>query len=375
MRDLLFMPCNKPPFLFDTLKSFFANPPKSVFSYPLERGFKAFKHSAFVLIVLFILGILGAREVAYTLSSAFGIAAGLITILVFVFMIEIYRRSGFQCTLWAWMVLFMVVIQGTSLLGKTANTAAGKALGLDALPAASETVDPRKNCLRLATCQISPVFSHHEMAQEKISACETCLKQGKLFESTSKNENGVMVFDKYVCSDRPVPMRKCATSSSSACPKTHDALKIMGESTSTAYVDSVCEASGGKLCYVAQDGSGQYNGYAGRVPFESSSSGLGYPSTTLCTKYNPGKTCVELPNCTVSDSNTPVTNCYCDQYKFRRAANPCEFVETKCDMNSPLYSEAKLQLQQQKVDVSDIVNSDDLRNLVTGIDKALGFSN
>ena len=368
------MPCNQPPNIFSSLKSFFANPPKTIFFYPMERGFASFKHSAFMVIVISVLGFLASRTVAYTLSQTFGIHAGGLQILVFIFLTDIYRRSGFQCTLWTWMVLFMIVIQGTGLLGKTANTAAGKALGLDDLPAAKVTVDPRKNCLRLATCQISPVFSHHEMTQEKISACETCLQQGKLFESTAKNENGIMVFDKYVCSDRPVPMRKCATGAPSACPMTHDALKIMGESTSTDNVDAVCKASGGKLCYVAQDGAGQYTGYAGSVTFDSVSSGLGYPSYALCTKHNPGKTCVQFPSCLISDSDTPVTNCYCDQYKLRRAANPCEFLEEKCDINSPLYSEAKLQLQLQKVDVSDIVDADDLRNLATGIDKALGFN-
>lgn len=366
------MPCDTPPELFSSIRASLSTFPSSFFAYPMERGFRSFKHSAAALIFIIIAIVAASREVARALSITFGIAPGILTAAVAIYLIEIYRRAGFQCTVWAWMTMFIVVIQGSSLLGRTADTTMGKALGLDELPAAAEPVDPRLNCMRLAACQASPVFSHHEMAKEKINACEKCVTQGKLFESVWKDEDGVQVFGGYKCSDRDAPVRQCPPEERSSCEATRDALELMGESTEPSAVSAMCKKSSGKLCHVARHKDG-YRGYAGPVSFDETSVGLGYPNEELCQKHNPRSTCVQLPGCIASDVPGRGTNCFCDQYKTRRANNPCTFLESKCDMGSPLYAEAKLQIAQQSLDVSDIIDGGDVRNLVKGIDKALGF--
>lgn len=359
MRHLLFMPCDTPPPLWDTLRSAMENP----FVYHMETGFRGFKHSAFVLIVVALACMIAARMFAYSASVVLNGFHGLTTVIIFIVLMEVYRRAGIQCTLWLTITIVMLLARALPLLNAFASSKIGNAAGLGDLHVV-ETVDPAKNCMRLAACRASPTYIHHKMAQEKIDACERCAAIGKLFKSKWRTEAGGDVHDGYECSDTTVPVHQCDR----ACEHTRDALELIG---SSANVTETCEASNGELCFVARDANGATFGYAGEVPFDSSSSGLGYPTRSMCEQAHPSKTCTKLPACVASDNVG--NNCYCEQYKHRRSTDPCEFLLSKCDTKSPLYVDAKTQLAQKKLDVSDIMSAQDAKDIVAALDNVLGY--
>ena len=372
MRELLFMPCDPPPPLLSTLRSVVDKFPSSLFLYPEERGLDAFKHSFLSLIAIGVLGVFAAREVGIVLSKTFGVTPGLLTLVVFIFLLEIYRRSGLQCTLWAWMVLYLIVLEGSQFLNKAAETEVGKNLGIDELPVAQRKQGGREDCMRLAACEISPVAKNAQKVQDKYEACSRCLEQGKLFDTKWKSVNGAPTFDGYGCTQRAPPFEPCKNRST--CPATRDVLEHLGEPLTDANVDAVCTEASGKLCVFARDGTTLVGPFGEVDP--SKTTGLGYPTLEMCNAHRPNQNCaMETAGCDATDTVVDGKNCFCEQYKFRRSKNPCAFLETQCDKSSSLYAEAKVQVTQNaKLDVSDVVDAADLRNLVVGLDKALGFA-
>ena len=362
LHTLLFMPCDPPPPLAQVIASALRNP---LWNPALGHGFVAFQHSFVMLLLIGYVIWRGSYLVGYTISEAFGVSPAWSAIACFVLLVEIYRRASFQCTLWAWMVMYTIILEVIPLLTWASKTKAGKVVGLHKLPLAKRN-DPKRNCLRLAACRRSIVFKHHEDAQARASMCERCLAQNRDFTSVFKNGN----FSGYACKTTKPPSVRCP--GDAICPKTRDALTVMGERSANAA--AVCRESGGKLCFVAKAGK-TYYGYAGTVAFDATSSGLGYPTKALCQKHR-GKNadCVVLPGCKPTDS-VASRNCYCNQFAdVPRAADPCTFLQTKCDMKSPLYKLAQLQLAKRNIKPTDIVNTSDINKLSSSLDKALGYS-
>ena len=371
MRELLFMPCDPPPDLLATLTSVVQGFPGSLFLFPGERGFEALKHSFVALLLLAAIGILAAREVGTVLSNTFDVAAGLLTLVVFIFLLEIYRRSGFQCTLWAWMVLYLIVLEGSAFLNKAADTEVGKQFGLDELAVSKRKDGGRNDCMRLAACEISPVANNARKVQDKYEACQRCLESGKLFDTKWRSVNGAPTFDGYRCTQQAPPFEPCKGRAD--CPATRDVLEHLGEPVTPANVEAVCGEAEGKLCVFATAG-GKLLGPFGEVD-RANTTGLGYPTIDMCNTHRPNQGCALVAEaCQRVDTITAAKNCFCEQYKFRRSKNPCAFLETQCDKSSSLYAEARLQVNQGKLDVSDVIDATDLRNIVVGLDKALGFA-
>lgn len=366
MRSLLFMPCYPPPPILPTFAAALSAPPRSLLqSLDVPSGLTALLYSPVGLLAIGALMVYMAREVAILLMPYFGgLSGGVITVLLSVMLLEMYRRTGVQCTLWAWLQIFMVVLQVTTLMPRDVplQTATGTAL---------KTSDPLYDCRRLATCRALPVYSNHKRQVAKVEKCEECLAQGAGF--TDPDGDGEYECDAAV---KP-PDVPCAAggqgSGGGACAATRDALEIMGRDDDVA---STCAASGGRLCHVAPTGDGVYVGYAGEVDLVSGSSGLGYPTASMCEEEHPGATCVEIPGCVASDkvSGASGSNCYCDQFKsVSQYDDPCDFLSSRCDTKSVAYQEAKLQLAQSKVSVDDVVSVDDLSAVVDAVDRALNL--
>ena len=375
MKQLLYMPCQKPPPFSEILSGATRRIPYSLFVHEQDVGrhmsMTGFMHSAAFLIFALFLGIAAARELAYSLSRVFGISGGVIAVVIFVFLLEIYRRTGFQCTVWAWMQLFMLVIHGTEALPGVAQSAVGDAIPiLKELPGASEEkpADPRLQCFRLAACRAAPIYDNHLEQRQKFEKCEECLSKDMGFTSKWNEDK----FVGYVCSaDVEKGYRKCmdTPSASDECPMTADVLEIIGSEES---VIDVCNASNGQLCTFAKK-NGTYFGFAGEVDFVASDAGLGYPTIEICEGQNPGAECVSLENCEASDKRIS-TNCFCNQYRtVAQYKDPCAFLMENCDENSSAYREAVIQLKQQDIEVSDIISVDDVQGLVAKLDTALGL--
>lgn len=354
MKELLFMPCGEPFDFFSMIKiksiyEIFAKP-----GLPFPNNIMASVLGSVLLIFMFYLG---SAELGRQSAYSFGVSNGITTVLVFTAMMVSLSNLGIPCTIYSFMLLYLIVFSVIMMLPAAANVP-----GLDQIPGTQRPADQISACRRLVACETSPMYKNHMWQKQKYDTCKICLEKDKGFKQNDDASG-------HVCTNSPPGVVSCSTdSSSTSCMFTRAALASIGRSDD---VQSVCTTARGKLPWF-DCSSGNCEGYIGDIGSKKPSvehSSLGYPTKDIC-ETTTGNICTECTSCTaVDDINN---NCVCDIYKNNRQyKNPCAFLNQYCDPQSIAYTEAKLTIAQANVEITDIIDTDDILEFTSFLDQNL----
>ena len=329
----------------------------------------AFVNSAVFVTFAIIMCGLGARTLAYSLSRLVGISGGIIFLILFGALGFHYIYSGFQCALWTWMQMMLIVLLFTDNLPQVAQTEIGKSVGLQELPGTAVSSDGLKQCGRLVACRESKMFRNHKIQVDKYETCVQCAETDLGFESLPPGQENRDTHKYHRCSDGKADVAKCRRTAGT-CPMTAAALQTAG--LAQMDVSTVCAQSKGTLCVFASTGT-ETLGYAGPVDVDTNIDGLGFPTFAACEAKHPTATCAKRGACAQFDE-PPKTNCFCDRYRrVGQFGDPCDFLEKSCDEKGPFFAEAQQLAERRKTSITDIVDIDDGRALVERLDEALGL--
>lgn len=307
------------------------------------------------LVTLIFLFYLGSVELGRQGAYSFGVSNGITTVIVFISMMVSLSNLGIQCSIYAFMLLYLIVYTVITMLPAAANVPV-----LDQIPGTQRPADQISACRRLVACETSPMYKNHTWQKQKYDTCESCLSQNKGFKQNDDASG-------HVCTDAPPGVVTCSIdSSSTSCMFTRAALSAIGRSDD---VQAVCTSAAGKLSWF-DCSSGNCKGYIGDIGSTTLSvehSPLGYPTKDIC-ETTTGNVCTECTSCTAVDTFN--SNCVCDIYKNNRQyKDPCAFLYQYCDRQSIAYTEAQIALAQANVQITDVVSTDDIIQFTTFLDQ------
>ena len=356
------------------------------------------------------------RELSHFLNASIGLNFGVLLILNIVFVFELFRRYGYECTIFLVTILYLVYNGLVALIPVAAASPIGDALPeLKEIPAS--TRKPGLNhCRRLAICRATPVYDNHRFQRGKHEKCLECAKQNeRIIFDESKEDCGSKKRDVdakrcYECTVNTEPDTGDCTYDSAECQNVTMILDILDPPTTeprfmnpgakddprVELIDNPdwqaprfdraaqCKEARGSLCWLGKLSEGRYRGWNYRVTSDGASPltfalddpaarGQGFPTQEVCEHVMrtmgsgpPAPECVRA-ECDVSDKEAA---CACAQYKdVAQFDDPCAFLEANCDENSVAYKEAQLKMKQANVDVSDIVSVGDAKKLLSDLDK------
>lgn len=396
-------------------------PPMEIIFGGSERGFfKSLfmnpnfsnKHEAFFYSKLFFLTFVWyvifriPREMAQMLNVGFGVNFSILLIANMVFAIEMFRRYGYECTLFLIACVYFVYIGVLALLPVVAKSEIADVIPeIKKLPVAKRK--PGLNhCRRLAVCRATPVFDNHRFQVGKHAKCMTCATQSEpkriiydesddACKSTQRDVDAEFC---YKCSSTKASISGCSFSEQD-CANVNMVLDFI-DPGDVKYTQrsKICKDSNASLCWFAPDSAGSFTGWNNPQNLQSegteirrakrwslddsTANGEGYPTKEICerenntngetwpanaTKPSNYKTCQKLTKC--QETNETIARCICKQYRdVRQYKNPCEFLEENCDERSIAYTEAVLKLQQSELSTEDIIDSGDAANFLNAID-------
>lgn len=410
MSTFLGLPCD-PPATFESVffplsetfsRKLFFNPNYS------EMG-QFWNSRFFMLFFLWYVVFRIPREYSRMISVGLGVSMGLVALINVIVVFEVFRRHGYECTVFLCLLLYLVYFFLLSMIPVAARTPAIAEVfpEIKELPVAQK--EPGLNhCRRLAICRYSPVFDNHQFQKGKYQRCIECAKQSKGFQYDGSNkecQSGVTSNDPkkcYKCIDSEVDVDDCTLTKEECAsvtlvldmidpPKTEIATsddlgrqRIRSRSTGTKYNrQEACRIGQGSLCWFreAAPGTGKYFGWQGigehgsaRPVFEDLTQpgviGKGYPTQAICeAKEGAETTCIEATGRGCKKDEEMLARCACEQYTDTpKFSNPCEFLERNCDINSIAYTEAEMKMKQAEIDVSDIVSVEDVRGFIGKLD-------
>ena len=413
MSSFFGLPCEPPPDLgsvfFPLSEAFsqklFLNPQFSEMHQFWTSGF-------FVAFFLWYVVFRVPREYSRMISAGLGAPMGLVTLFNVVFVFEVFRRHGYECTVFFCILLYLVYFFLLSLVPVAARTPAIA----DVLPEIKELPAAQKepglnHCRRLAICRHSPVFDNHLFQWGKHAKCVECAAMGsKGFRYDASDEQ----CQSSAKSNDPSKCYKCAgevgdtdecTLTEEECadvtmvldlidpPRTEVTIEEAGQGrqevvrtpVGTKYNrQEACRAGRGSLCWFKPAATPAANtlffGWKGiggdnsaRPTYANLSDPAvnlqGYPTKQICEDAETAndKECVKAAAC--KEDALMLARCACDQYMDAPSySDPCEFLKTNCDMDSIAYQEAEMKMRQAQVDVSDIVSVGDVRGFLGKLD-------
>lgn len=354
MKELLFMPCGEPLDFFSILQ---INAISEVFvksGLPFPSNVSG---TPFGLLILAIGFYVVSADMGKQAAYSFGISNGITTAIVFISMMLCLGRLGIQCTIYAFMLLYLILLSVIISMPAVADIP-----GINQLPGTQRPANQISACRRLVACETSPMYKNHQWQKEKYNTCKKCKAQNKGFK---QNDDATG----HVCTNSPVGVVSCSTdSSTTSCIFTRAALSVIG---GTHDVQSVCKSARGRLPWF-DCSSGSCKGYVGDIGSSLPAlehSPLGYPTKDIC-EMATGNTCTECSSCTAVDDVDD--NCVCDIYKDNRQyKDPCAFLHQYCDRESIAYTEAKIVVAQANVEITDIVDTEDIVEFTSFLDKNL----
>jgi hypothetical protein len=343
------------------------------------------------------------------ISVGLGVSMGVVTIINVIFVFEVFKRHGYECTMFLCLLLYLVYFFLLSMIPVAARIPAIAEVlpEIKELPVAQK--EPGLNhCRRLAICRYSPVFDNHQFQKGKYQKCVECAKKLKGFQydgSIKECQSGVKSNDPkkcYKCMESEVDIDDIAdcTLTNEECasvklvldmidpPKTEIVTsddfgrqRIRSRSTGTKYDrQEACRIGQGSLCWFRRAAPRKYFGWQGigahgssRPVFEDLTQqgvlGKGYPTKAICEAEEGVSTCFEATGRGCKKDEEMLARCACEQYTDTpKFSNPCEFLERNCDMNSLAYTEAEMKMKQADIDVSDIISVEDIRGFIGKLD-------
>ena len=422
MASIFGIPCDSPPPLGDILfstslfplsnfvKSLAQNPNPSMNKYE-----KFFYSKLFLIFYLWYVVFRIPREMSLFLNRNIALNYSIILIINVVFVFELFRRYGYECTVFLVIILYLLYSGIIYMIPVVAESPVG-----DVLPELKELpVSTRKpglnHCRRLAVCRATPVYDNYLFQKGKYEKCIECAKKNPsekiVFKSSKKGcgskNRDIDAKNCYECTVNSPPKKNKCTYSLSDCENVKMVLDILdppkhtpkfekvyspdGEDTlETKLVsnksevvfnrEEVCKEAHGSLCWFGKLVNGKYRGWnykeGGDYPMydlnDPRAKGNGFPTKGVCeyymedpTKALPEGTCVKGV-CEVSEREAL---CACSEYKNVAQFNdPCKFLEDDCDEKSLAYTEATLKIKQADVAVEDIVTVGDAERFLKDLD-------
>jgi hypothetical protein len=407
MASVFGLPC-KPPqlqnILFGTslspvsgfLKSITQNPNTSMNKY--ERFFYS---KFFLCIFLWYIVFRIPREMSHFLHKSISLNYTILLIVNVTFVFELFRRYGYECTVFLTLLLYMLygaIMHSIPLLAKSF-------VG-DAIPELKELEVSKKtpglnHCRRLVVCRATPVYDNYKFQKGKHEKCMECASKSNggeriRFNSTKKScgskNRDVDAKTCYECTENQPPKKSNCSYSKTDCANVFLALDVIDPPQSQAeYTDGIlvtkrqpvkynrvetCKKSHGSLCWFGKVGN-RYRGWI-RNPNQQyetfslndqRSKGKGFPTQEVCelemSASNQQSVCTLFP----CDTTGAEAKCACAQYKnVAQFDDPCKFLESNCDEKSMSYTEAKLRMKQADINVDDIVTIDDAKRFLNILD-------
>lgn len=410
MSSFLGLPCDPPAKLDSVFFPISETFSRKLFLNPNYSEMGQFWNSRF-FIILFLWYVVFRipREYSRMISVGLGVSMGLVTLINVVFVFEVFRRHGYECTLFFCLLLYLLYFFLLSMIPVAARIPAIAETfpEIKELPVAQK--EPGLNhCRRLAICRYSPVFANHRFQKGKYQKCLECAKQERDFQydgSSKECESGVKYNDPkkcYKCSEGKVDVNVCTLTKEECAsvtlvldmidpPKTElttsnesGTERVLSRSTGTKYNrQEACRVGQGSLCWFSvatPPGIGKYFGWQGigqhgsaRPVFEDLTQpevlGRGYPTQAICEEKEVGLNCIEASGKGCKKDKEMIARCACEQYTDTpKFSNPCEFLETNCDMNSIAYKEAEMKMKQGDINVSDIVSVENIQGFIGRLD-------
>lgn len=371
----------------DFLKSIVRNPDDS-----MTRHEQLFYSKMFLTLYLFYIVFRIPRELSLFLESSTGLNYSIILIVNVLFVFELFRRYGYECTIFLVVLLYLFYHLLVYMLPVVAKSPVGEVLPeLKEIPAAKRK--PGVNhCRRLAICRATPVFDNHIFQKGKHEKCIECAKINEkiIFKGTREGcgskKRDIDARKCYDCTEMNEPDYGNCSYDDTDCENVNMALDILEERELLSF-DKVeqCKKEHGSLCWFGEVEKDKYRGWNMDVssssgdtshnyldPNDRTSIGLGFPTEEVCievmanTKERGNIKCVK-GLCDVSDKRA---ECACSQYAdAAQFQNPCEFLEKHCDEKSIAYTEAQLKMKQADVNVDDIISVGDVDNFLNDLDK------
>ena len=419
MASIFGIPCDSPPPLGDILfstslfplkdfvRSLAQNPNPSMNKYE-----KFFYSKLFLIFYLWYVVFRIPREMSLFVNRSISLNYSFLLIINVVFVFELFRRYGYECTVFLVTILYLLYNGIIYMIPVAAESAVG-----DVLPELKELpVSTRKpglnHCRRLAVCRATPVYDNYLFQRGKYAKCIECAKKNPseniVFKSSKKGcgskNRDVDAKECYECTVNSPPKVTECTYSSSDCeyvnmvldildpPKNSSKFETDGEDLTTRLVsttteavfnrEEVCKEAHGSLCWFGKLANGKYRGWnykeGGNYQTydlnDPRAKGHGFPTKGVCEHYITEEQSVTLPEeggcvrgvCEISDREA---TCACYEYKNVAQFNdPCKFLEPNCDEKSIAYTEAKLKIKQADVAVQDIVTVGDVERFMKDLD-------